>query len=106
MFRIYLRIAGLLAALPLAFGGSASAAVGKAGAMEAAWAEASQRNTLEAYAEFVIAHPESRHIQQAYARLSSVGTVNLTGPGIPPLEGSLDIAISKPEFVPNSIMVV
>ena len=105
MFRIWLRIAGLLAAFPLALGGSASAAVSERGAAEAAWAKASQHNTLEAYAEFVIAHPDSKQAQQAYARLSAVGTVNLDSHGVPVFEDSADRGISDAPFVPNSIMV-
>jgi hypothetical protein len=105
MFRIGLRIAGLLATLPLALGG-ASAAIGDGATAETAWANASQRNTLEGYAEFVIDHPDSKYVQQAYARLSAVGSAKLDDQSILAFEGSPDLTISKPEFVPNSIMVV
>ena len=105
MFRIWLRIAGLLAAFPLALGGSASAAVSERGAAEAAWAKASQHNTLEAYAEFVIAHPGSKYAQRAYARLSTVGTVELNSHGVPVTDDSADPGFSESPFIPNSIMV-
>lgn len=36
-----------------------------------AWAEAVKVDTLEAYAAFAIAHPESAHAGVAYAKLSS-----------------------------------
>ena len=102
MFRIWLRIVGILTALQLGLGGgSASAEVGKGSAEDSAWAQASQRNTLGAYAEFVIAHPESKYVQLAYARLATVGTVNPNGHGIPAIEASPDVPISKPKLVPN-----
>jgi len=105
MLRIWLRIAGLLAALPLVFGGGAAAAVGDGGAAETAWAKASQHNTLEAYAEFVIAHPDSKYAQQAYARLSTGGPVKLNSQGVPVLDDFANPGISDAPFVPNSIMV-
>jgi hypothetical protein len=36
-----------------------------------AWAEAAKSDTLEGYAAFAIAHPESEHAAVAYAKLSS-----------------------------------
>lgn len=102
MFRIWLKIAGLMTVLPLALGGSASAAVGGRGAAEAAWAEAIERNTLEAYVEFVMAHPDSKYAHQAYARLSTVGTVKLNRHGVP--DSPADLGFRERPFIPN-IMV-
>ena len=98
------------AAVLLASGGAASAANGEASATaEAAWAETVKCNSLEAYAEFAMTHPESKFARVAYSKLSGAGTVGADANATAAWT-AIDVVdengASMPGFVPNLMMVV
>ena len=106
MTRMWRQFLGLLAAMPMAIGGIAvSSSVAEARLpVEAAWAQAVQQGSLEAFAQFAMTYPDSAYAQLAYAKLS-----NPDAASIPEMVAAIqadDNSISEPGFVPSSMMVV
>lgn len=64
------------AALLLATGGVSATTQASGAPEDIAWATAVKSNSLEAYAEFVMQYPESRHTPVAYNRLFGVETIS------------------------------
>lgn len=105
MTRVWRQFLGLLAAMPMAISGMAVASTAEVRSpVEAAWAQAVQQGSLEAFAQFAMTYPESAYAQVAYAKLSNPDAVS-----IPDMVASIqadDNSISEPGFVPSSMMVV
>jgi hypothetical protein len=91
--------------MPMAMSGMAVASVPDARSpIDAAWAQAMQQGSLEAFAQFAMTYPDSPYAEIAHARLSSpvAAAAQDTAPG---MQGDAN-SISQPGFVPSSMMVV
>lgn len=109
MTKLIRRLMAAAAAVPLAIGGvaSTSAAVSDSAA-EQAWHEASERNSIEAYAEFAMLYPDSDYARMAHARLSGaeqVGQAGKDSQNWASMAEEFDEE-SVPEFTADSIIVV
>jgi len=98
------------AAVLLATGGaSAALARDAATSADAAWAEAVKTNSIEAFAEFVMAYPDSEHARAAYNRLSRIESpandVRAT-PESGSLFGDEQRTGSSPGILPGTIMII
>jgi hypothetical protein len=107
MTRAWRRLLGLIAAMPMAMGGVAFASIGEARpAAEIAWAQAIQQGSLEAFAQFAMAYPDSKYAELAYARLSNLDTAAVAAAAVAGAQDADAGSVSDPDFVPRSVMVV
>ncbi len=97
------RILALVAAMPLAIGGAASASVPTKSVADSAWAQALEQNTLEAYANFAMSFPDSPHAKAAYAKLSLGSGATAADVTIGGEAG--EVAVNSPGFVPAFMVV-
>lgn len=99
------RLFAVVASMPLAFGGAATAATHQVATPDQmAWEEAVNTNTLEAFAAFAMQYPDSDHASEARARLV---TEAMPADAVDVFETARDVDhASSPDFVPSSIMVV
>jgi hypothetical protein len=99
------------AVLLTAGGASALTADGGASSADVAWAAATKANSLEAYAKFAMAYPESEHVLAAYERLSrSVKSVKASSEAAAPESaagyGDYETDGSSPGILPGTIMII
>lgn len=96
------RIVAFLVAVPMAMSGVVFASSGEARTpAETAWAQAVQRNSLEAYAEFVMDYPDSEYSRQAYAKLSSIATIPAADRAMAKIKLMDSNLFSEPNFIPR-----
>jgi hypothetical protein len=97
------------AAVLLATGGASALTRDAATSADAAWAEAVKSNSIEAFAEFVMAYPDSEHARAAYNRLSHIESAT-NGVGAATESGSLfgdeKRTGSSPGILPGTIMII
>lgn len=107
MGKLLRRLLSFVAIAPLAMGGTAMASTSDGfSPVEVAWEQAVAQNTLEAYAEFAMNHPESEFARNAHARLTGATVSNEAGESIlaTSTAGYSDGQSSVPEVIPDSIM--
>jgi hypothetical protein len=102
------RLMTSLATVLLTAGGAMSGASAAITTVDSAWSEAVKSNTLEAYAAFLMAYPNSEFASSAYDRLSSGATASNEAPAVAGASrsGDASIAVGKPEFVQRTLMIV
>jgi hypothetical protein len=100
------RLMTSVAAVLLTTGGVSASTTEIGTPADTAWAAAAKSDSLEAYAAFVMAYPESDHARAAYTRLLRTGTTAtgaVTVPKSGPLFGS---ETSSPGILPGTIMII
>lgn len=103
------RLMGSAAAVLLATGAASALTPDTATSADAAWAEAVKVNSIEAFAKFVMAYPDSEHVRAAYNRLSNVESAasdSGTRPEGGPLSGDEQRTGSSPGILPGTIMII
>lgn len=105
MNKFFWKVVAIASLIPFAFSGTAISANANSNPETGDWARACEQNTLEAYADFLLRHPESGLSNQAYGRLSGLDEVEVAKlDGVDETSGQTQEA--APEFVPDSIMIV
>ena len=95
------------AAVLLATGGGVAQSRAESHApADAAWADAEQSGTLEAYTNFVLTYPESRHARSAYMKLSGAEHAVDPASGGEPNMADDNSVTSTPGMLPGAIMII
>jgi hypothetical protein len=103
------RLIAFVTALPFAMAGSAAAShIDAKKLAKAAWAQAQQQDSLEAYAEFAMSYPDSKFAPKALGKLSNhkTATTSEVAPKDLLVEQANESFISEPGFARSLIMVV
>lgn len=108
MGKLLRRLLSFVAIAPLAMGGTTMASTSDdISPVEVAWGQAVAQNSLEAYAEFAMTHPESNFARNARARImGATVSSGAEGNSATSVAGDSDGQSSVPEFIPDSIMIV
>ena len=103
------RLMTSVAAVLLTAGGASALTQDPGTAAEAAWSAAAKVDSLEAYAEFLMAFPDSDHARAAYNRLAQPAMassgVALQSEDALVWNGS-QAGRSSPEILPGTIMII
>lgn len=103
------RLMTSVAAVLLTAGGASASSENAVTSVDAAWAAAARSDSLEAYAAFVIDHPDSAHARVAYSRLLGIELAPAadlaTAANAPLVSGDRDTK-SSPGISPGMIMII
>ena len=100
------RLMTSVAALLLTLGGASAASIRVPTPADAAWAEAVESDTLEAYAAFAMTYPESKHAPAAYGRLSGSQADAIAMPAVTSNYGDEENEAGTPGLLPGLLLIV
>jgi hypothetical protein len=102
------RLMASVAAVLVTAGGASALPQEPGSAAEAAWSAAVDADSIEAYAEFLMTYPDSKHTPEAYNRLNQVALSPAHGV---PAQSTIawsggQSGRTSPEILPGSIMII